>query len=405
MDFAHNFIFIGGLLLAFSIFAATISSRIGAPLLLVFLTVGLLFGEDGPGGIVFNDMELSFTVCSLALALILFDGGLRTSREHFKVAFKPALMLATVVAIMTAAVTGLGLWYWLDVPLIEGLLIGSTVASTDAAAVFLLLRQRKTLLKQRVLSTLEVESGLNDPVAVLLTVACIHVLLADASSGWLQLVGMFIKQMGIGAAAGYAGGVLLARVMDRLELVPGLHPIFAVSGALLVFGGTHLLGGSGFLAVYIAGLLVGLNPVKPKRVVRQFLDGMAWLSQITMLLILGLLVTPRRLAPDLPVAITAGIILIFLARPMAIVATLCFFRFPWREQVFIAWVGLRGAIPIYLAMLPSLYGVAHSFRYFNIAFIVVVFSLLLQGWTVNLAARLLGMVEKNETLEPEVKFS
>lgn len=389
MEFANNFIFFGGLLLGLSIFAGTLSSRIGAPLLLVYLLIGVLFGEDGPGGIVYNDMQLSYTICSLALALILFDGGVRTSIHRFRMVWRPALSLATIGVVITAAVTGFCLHYFLSMSLAESLLIGATVASTDAAAVFLLLHQRNILLDRRVTSTLEVESGFNDPTAVLLTLACVHILLADSSAHWLELVGTFFKQMGIGVAVGYTGGIGLARIMNKLELVSGVYPIFAVAGALLIFGGTNLLDGSGFMAVYLAGLMLGNSKIQFKGTVQQFVDGMAWLSQMTMLLILGLLVTPTKLLEDLPLSLTVASVLILLARPAAVVVSLLFSRYHWREVAFISWVGLRGAIPIYLAIIPSLLGVPNGYHYFNVAFTVVIISLVLQGWTVGIAAKVL----------------
>lgn len=393
VEFTNQFIFFSGLLLCFSILAGVVSNRIGAPLLLVFLGVGILFGQDGPGGIVFNDMQLSYSVCSFALAIILFDGGIHTPLRNFRHVIRPAFSLATVGVLLTSGITGLGMWYFLEVNLLQALLFGSIVASTDAAAVFLLLRQRGVKLEPAMSNTLEVESGINDPMAIFLTLTFVGLITNQSDNGtWLAIITDLVRQMGIGAAFGFVGGRLLCWFFDRVELDSGLYPIFALAGGLLVFGATNLLDGSGFLATYITGLILGNHDYKAKQVVQQFMDGIAWLSQLAMLLVLGLLVTPSELVVDIPTAIAITALLIFIARPIAVFISLAFERFDWKEKLFISWVGLRGAIPIYLAIIPVMEGVAG--HYFNIAFIVVLCSLFLQGWTIRPAAQLLK-VDRN----------
>ncbi len=394
MDFTNQFIFFSGLILCLSILVGMFSNRTGAPLLLAFLAVGVLFGQDGPGGIVFNDMQLSYSVCSLALAIILFDGGVHTSLSSFRSALRPALSLATVGVVFTAGITGVTMWYLLGLDLLQALLFGSIVASTDAAAVFLLLRQRGVKLAPKMANTLEVESGINDPMAIFLTLTFVGLILTEP--GGESLVGEIsmnlVKQLGIGAAFGFAGGRMLIWFFDRLELDSGLYPIFALAGGLLVFGATNMLEGSGFLATYIAGLLLGNHDYKAKNVVLQFMDGIAWLSQLGMMLVLGLLVTPSELIEDVSVSVIIAVLLIFVARPVAVFLTLTFEPFSWREKLFISWVGLRGAIPIYLATIPVLLGVNGEF--FNIAFMVVLCSLFLQGWTIRPVAALLKVSQK-----------
>lgn len=395
MDSTNQLIFFCGLLLCAAIVASFVSRRIGAPLLVTFLGVGILFGEDGPGGVVFNDAHLSYLACSFALAVILYDGGVHTSLKSFRQALRPAAILASLGVIVTAAIVAVGMWGLLGTDPLYAFLLGSLVASTDAAAVFLLLRQQGIKLKDRVANTLEVESGINDPMAIFLAMTFTGLMLAietrsAASEVWTVPVG-FVQQFGIGAAVGLAGGRLLTFFFDRIELELGLNPIFALAAGLLIFGATNILGGSGFLAVYLAGLILGNHAYSAKQVVKQFMDGMAWLAQLAMLLVLGLLVTPTKLIADIPDALLISFLLIFIARPAAVFLSLAFEPFSWREKLFISWVGLRGAIPIYLAIIPVILGVPGNF--FNIAFLVVLVSLVLQSTTIGLVARWLKIGE------------
>jgi cell volume regulation protein A len=400
MEFTEKFMFVGGLLLCLSIFAGMVSSRASIPILLIFLGVGVLFGESGPGHIVFNNFELSYVVCSTALVIILFDGGLHTSMRQFRIGVRPAASLATLGVLLTALLISAPLMLLLGFPFLPAFLVGATVASTDAAAVFMMLHHQKIKLRPRLISILETESGLNDPMAVLLTIGIAEFLRGDADAGILSFLEFFLLQMGIGAAVGYGGGKLMSFLLRNLILPSGLYPILGVAGALMIFGGSGLLHGSGFLAVYLSGLIVGNRAHKAKRVMSDFMDGTAWLSQMVMLLLLGLLVSPAQMAPDIPAALIAAVTLIFFARPAAVFISLAASRLSWREKAFISWVGLRGAVPIYLALVPSLVGVDGAALYFNAAFAIVIFSLILQGWTIRPAAVLLGL-EGGAEAEPE----
>lgn len=393
MEFADKFIFIGGLLLALSILAGTLSNRGSVPILLVFLGIGVLFGEEGPGRIAFDNTQMSYLVCSAALAIILFDGGLHTQYRQFRIGIRPAFSLATLGVAITALLVALPLHFLMKLDFLPALLIGATVASTDAAAVFMLLHQQNIRIRPRLTATLETESGLNDPMAVFLTIGVLQLMAAQAGdAGGLSVLMLFFKQMGIGLAVGLGGGKLMNFFLRRLFFLPsGLYPILGIAGALLIFGGAAVLHGSGFLAVYLAGLLVGNRVHKARRLMSDFMDGMAWLSQMVMLLLLGLLVTPSQMVDDLPVALLAACSLMFFARPLASFISLAASRFSWQEKAFVSWVGLRGAVPIYLALIPGLMGAAEGHTYFNIAFAIVLFSLILQGWTIRPAARLLGL--------------
>lgn len=386
MELTNQVILFIGLLFLISILASVISYRLGLPVLLMFLVLGMLAGEDGPGGIQYNDVQSAHLIGSTALAIILFDGGLRTKVSVFRVALWPATALATVGVIITALVTAAFATLIFGLSWLQGLLLGAIVGSTDAAAVFALLHTHGLALKQRVGATLEIESGSNDPMAVFLTIALIDVLAAGGALGW-TVAREFILQMGLGAAAGLAGGHLLVGIINRVSLSAGLYPLLALSGALGIYGCAAVVGGSGFLAVYLAGLVLGNRKLQSANNIARFHDGMAWLSQIGMFLMLGLLVTPSALLPIAGKALLMAAVLILIARPLAVLISLAPFRFPWREQVFIGWVGLRGAVPIILALFPLLAGLDQAALYFNVAFFVVLVSLLIQGWSVAPAAR------------------
>jgi cell volume regulation protein A len=391
MDFVNQLIFAAGLLFLVSILATVITPRLGVPLLLVFIVIGMLAGEDGPGKIHFNDYRLTNLAGTAALAVILFDGGMRTSFKTFRVGLWPALSLATVGVVLTTLIVGLACVEVLQLPLAQSLLLGAIVSSTDAAAVFSLLNNRSVSLNQRVTSVLEIESGTNDPMAVFLTLGIITYLLAPETFTGQQFLLMLVQQMGIGGVLGIGGGWALTRALNRLELNESLYPVLALFSCFLLFGFTALIGGSGFLAVYLAGLIVGNRKVRALSSIRRFHDGIAWMAQIGMFLILGLLVSPHRLVGIAVPALLIALVLILLARPLAVMVSLLPFRFPWREQVFISWVGLRGSVPIVLATFPWIAGIENAGLIFNIAFFIVLVSLLLQGWSVPLTARLLGL--------------
>jgi cell volume regulation protein A len=384
-------IFLGALLVAVSIIAGMFSSRLGAPLLLVFLGLGMVAGEDGPGHIIFSDFQLTYLVGSVALAIILFDGGLRTPRASFKLAMWPAFSLASLGVLVTAVIAAGFAATFLDLSPLQGLLVGAIIASTDAAAVFLLLHARGTELSKRVSATLELESGINDPMAVFLTIACVQLLtIPGMTLGW-HLPLSFFMQMGGGVLIGGAGGFFMLWLINKIEIAPGLYPILAGAIALMIFAGAQLLDTSGYVAVYLAGLILGNNKHRASAVISRFHDGLAWLSQIGMFLLLGLLATPHDMLKEIAPALIVGAGLIVVARPLAVWLCLLPFEFTWREKLFISWVGLRGAVPIFLASIPVIAHVPEAHVYFNVAFVVVLASLAIQGWTVTAAARFLGL--------------
>lgn len=379
-------ILLSSMLVLAGIMSSLVAMRFGAPLLLVFLCVGMLAGEGGFGGVSFHDVSTAYTVGSVALALILFDGGLRTRFATFRSVLAPAGLLATVGVLLTAALTAPAAALLLDVSWLEGLLIGSVIASTDAAAVFFLVHARGLRLRPRVGATLEVESGANDPFAVFLTIVLIQILLGSHQT-WSELMLALLREAVVGGIAGIAGGRAIVFVLNRLSLAQGLHAPFVTVGALVVFGLTQTSHASGFLAVYLAGLVVGNQAIRAHNSVVVFLDAATWLAQIVMFMLLGLLVWPLRLMDSLIPAIFIALTLMLVARPASVFLCLWPFRFPLREKLFISWVGLRGAVGIFLASIPLLVGLPKAYLYFDVAFVVVVISLLVQGWTLAAAAR------------------
>ncbi len=404
MEFSNHLILIGSALILVSIVAGTLSSRFGAPLLLVFLVLGMLAGEDGPGGLKFNDYEATYLVGSIALAVILFDGGLRTRWKDFRGVGAPAAVLATAGVLITAALTGVAARFLLGVPWLEGLLIGSIVASTDAAAVFLLLSARAMRLRERLGAVLEAEAGLNDPMAVLLTVTCVGLILSTDPSLSVDtatiVAGRFALQIVGGLLAGLIGGYVLLAALNGLTIASGLYPVLAASGALLLFAGAQEIGASGFLAVYIAGLVVGNRRHKATLLINRFHDGLAWLCQIIMFLILGLLITPSSLIPVILPAVAIAAALMFVARPVAVGLSLAAFRYPPREIAFVSWVGLRGAVPIFLGTIPVIAGVDDAETYFGVVYVVVMASLIVQGWSVGTVGRRLGVLLAPRPAQP-----
>jgi cell volume regulation protein A len=391
MEYINHLILGGSLLVLVSIFAGLVSNRFGAPLLLVFLGLGILVGEDGLGGIVFTDFNLAYLVGSMALAIVLFDGGLRTQKESFQVAAWPATTLATVGVLLTVAVIAAIAHFGLGFDPLMAFLIGAVVGSTDAAAVFFLLNVRGMKIQKRVSATLEVESGLNDPMAIFLTLLAVLLIEAQEPFHWWHIPTEFLVQMIGGGAIGFAGGMAMVWLINRVELASGLYPIFAVAAAMALFGAGQSLDASGYLAVYIAGLIVGNRRHRATQLIARFHDGLAWLSQIVMFLMLGLLITPHNVLPDLTASIVIAVALVFVARPIAVFLCLVPFRFTLRETLFVSWVGLRGAVPIFLATVPILAGLPGAMTVLSIAFVVVAVSLGLQGWTIGRAARVLDL--------------
>lgn len=383
-----SYILIGAaVLLLVSVLASKISDRFGVPALLLFLILGMLAGSDGPGGIYFDDPAIAQSIGIVALILILFSGGLDTQWSSVRPVTKEAALLATFGVLGTALITGIVAQAVLGLPLKEGLLLGAIVSSTDAAAVFSVLRSKGISLKGRLKPLLELESGSNDPMAVLLTVGLIELILQPSLSPGF-LVGFFLRQMLIGAVMGYATGRVMLFVVNRLRLGnEGLYPVLTLSLALLAFGLTDRMGGSGFLAVYVAGIVLGNNDFIHKRSLLRFHDGMAWIMQIVMFLALGLLVFPSRIVPVAGAGLAIAACLVFLARPISVFVTLLPSRLSWREKAFISWVGLRGAVPVILATYPLLAGIPQAELLFNAVFFVVLTSVLLQGTSLPLVAR------------------
>lgn len=378
-------ILLGASLLLVGIVASRLSSRLGLPLLLLFIGLGMLAGEDGPGGLRFDDFERAFLVSQLALAVILLDGGLRTELDRVRIVLAPAAVLATAGVVLTAALTAAFAMLLLDLDWPVALLIGAIVSSTDAAAVFGLLGQAR--LNQRVSATLELESGANDPMAIFLVVVLVGIVAGEGATTAAGLAGALALQLGLGALGGLVGGWVLVALLARLRLVEGLYALLVASGGLTLFALINLLGGSGFLAIYLAGVLVGNRRSDATDHVFRVMDGLAWLAQATMFLVLGLLATPSLMGERLPGAIAVATFLILVARPLAIWLGLAPFRYPLREIAFISWVGLRGAVPIVLGLFPLLAGVEGGRVIFDLVFAVVLISLLVQGTTLQPMAR------------------
>lgn len=399
MDQMNMLLLMSGVLLLAGVLASTLSARLGLPLLLIFLVVGMLAGEDGPGGIKFDDFSASYFVGNLALAIILLDGGLSTRISTFRVALWPAVVLATWGVIGTAALLGAFCTWLLGVDWRYGLLMGAIVGSTDAAAVFNLLRHSGVNLSERVGATLEIESGANDPMAILLVTVLVGILSGVQTATFGGFVLQLALQFGIGAIVGIAAGRLLAELLRRIRLAEGLYPLLIASGGLAVFGATNAIGGSGFLAIFLIGVIVGNRRSRATSHVLRVMDSFAWLAQAGLFLLLGLLVTPSHLVNNATEAVFIALFLTFVARPLIVASTLKPFRFSWREIGYVAWVGLRGAVPVVLAVFPVMAGVEGSKLLFHVTFVVVLFSLLVQGATVPWSARKLG-VEMPRRVEP-----
>jgi potassium/hydrogen antiporter len=374
-------------LLLLSIFASKAASRLGVPALLLFLVLGMFAGSDGPGGIYFDDAYVAQSLGVVALSLILFSGGLDTEWSSIRPVLWQGLALSTAGVVITAALFGLFAKIVLGSSVLEGLLLGAIVSATDAAAVFSVLRGRGIGLTGHVRPLLELESGSNDPMAVFLTTGLIG-LISNPSTNALMLVPMFIWQMALGAAMGYVMSQLAILLINRLNLeIDGLYPVLTLSMILLAYGGTDLLSGNGFLAVYVVGLVMGNQNFIHKASVKRFHDGLAWLMQIAMFLVLGLLVFPSHLLPIVGLGVMSALFLMFVARPVSIFVALAFSRFKVNEKLMISWVGLRGAVPIVLATFPLLAGMPRAEIIFDLVFFIVLTSILLQGTSLALFAR------------------
>jgi cell volume regulation protein A len=391
-------ILVAAALLAAGIAASLLASRIRLPGLLLFLGVGMAIGTDGTGWIDFNDYELARTIGVVALALILFEGGLAAGFEEIRPVLRPSLSLALLGTLGTCLICGVAASWLFDFSTLEGLLLGAIISSTDGAAVFALLRE--STLRRGLARTLEGEAGFNDPVAVLLVIGFIDWIEKD-DYGAIDMLGQFVQEMGIGAVVGLGVGWAAVNALRSTRLVsPGLYPVATLSAAGLAFGGAATLHGSGFLAAYLAGLVLGSGRIPAKQTVTVFHQGLAWVAQIAMFLALGLLVFPSELGDVWLEGTALALVLVFVARPLPAILSTAFDRFTARERVVLGWAGLRGAVPVVLATFPVIEGVpqGRSHDFFNIVFFAVVISTLLQGTTVEWLARRLGVTTSEPAL-------
>ena len=376
-------------LLLLGVVASRLSSRLGIPGLLVFLAVGMLAGSDGPGGIDFDNADLAQTLGVVALAFILFAGGISTVWEEVRPILNQGAALATVGVLITALISGVAASWAFDLPIETGLLIGAIISSTDAAAVFAVLRSRSVSLRGRLRPLLELESGSNDPMAVFLTIGFLE-LVTNPSSEPIDFIPLFVSQMAIGGLLGFGAGRLAAWGLNQIRLDhEGLYPVLLLAIVGFTFSLTTLLNGSGFLAVYVAGIVMAQRRFMHKNSLTRFHDGIAWVGQIGMFVVLGLLVFPSELPSVALRGLIVAAVLIFVARPIAVFVTLTPFRVPWRDRALISWVGLRGAAPIILATFPLMEGAPNASLIFDTVFFIVLTSVLIQGTTIPLVAKCL----------------
>lgn len=405
----ENILLLGSVLLFISIISSKTSFRIGIPTLILFLIIGMLAGSDGPGGIYFNDPEIAQLLGVIALTFILFSGGLDTKWESIKPIIRNGIALSTVGVLLTAGLVGLFACYVLGFKLYEGLLLGAIVSSTDAAAVFSILRSRNFGLKGRIRPLLELESGSNDPMAYFLTISLIFLIQQPDASPW-QLVPKFFIDMFLGVACGYVSGKGMIFILNKIQLnIDGLYPVLVLSLVFFTFSFTERIGGNGFLAVYISALLLGNSNFIHKKSLMRFYDGQAWLMQIVMFLTLGLLVFPKQIVPIMGEGFMISAFLILVARPIAVLTSLSFATdMNFRKKLFISWVGLRGAAPIVFATYPLLADIAYAHTIFHLVFFISVSSVLLQGTTLPYLAKWLHVnvpekIKRSFPLDIELK--
>lgn len=385
-----NILLIGSLLLFLSLIASQ-TTRYGIPTLILILAVGMLAGSDGLGGIVFNDPGVAKFIGSVALSFILFSGGLDTKWIDIKPVFWQGVSLSTLGVLITTAIVGLCVTLFTNFSIIEGLLLGAIVSSTDAAAVFSIMRSKSLGLKGNLRPLLELESGSNDPMAYFLTILFTF-LLASSEPSPLSLVSMFFKQMLIGGLTGYLMGVGMAKILNWIKLeIEGLYPVLLIAMVLFTFSFTYIIGGNAFLAVYISGCILGNKAFIHKKSLVKHFDGQAWMMQIIMFLTLGLLVFPKQIIPYIGTGLLISFILIIIARPLSVFISLIFFRMGFRKKLFISWVGLRGAVPIVLSTYPLTAGIEKAGLIFDLVFFISITSVLIQGTTLSVVARFLGL--------------
>ncbi|HOA74836.1 MAG TPA: potassium/proton antiporter [Phycisphaerae bacterium] len=379
-----------GFLIAASVLSGRTLERLGVPVVLLFLLLGILAGSEGLGGVSFDDYGFAFRVGTAALVLILLDGGLNTSVASVKESFKPAAILATFGVAGTAGLVALFARF-MGLPWTESMLLGAVVSSTDAAVVFAVLRGGGLRLHKRIATTIELESGINDPMAVILTLAVTTVVAGEQVDRTDLITGVPL-QLAIGLAAGVGFGYAARWLLRRVRLsTAGFYPVLIMGGAFLCYGVTTLIGGSGFLAVYAAAVVIGNSRIPLQSGLARVLDAIAWLSQITMFLMFGLLVFPSQLMSVAWVGIAIALFMAFVARPLVVTLCLLPFRYPAKEVAYVGWVGLKGAVPIILAIFPVLAGVQGAMNVFNIVFFIVVCSAIVPGATLRWVTRRLGL--------------
>lgn len=395
------YLLIGAALLLISIFSSKLSLKYGVPALLIFLGIGMIAGSDGLNIVYFEDYRLAQSLGIIALIYILFSGGLDTKWSRVKPIVVPGILLSTLGVLVSAVVVGWFASLVLNVSLIEGILLGAIISSTDAAAVFGVLRARAVGFKYRLRELIEFESGTNDPMAIFLTIGLLTWLTSSSMTGW-DFVLLFFQQMLIGLVAGYLFGKLITYITNKANLgYDGLYPVLALSFVPLVYAVTDLLNGSGFLAVYLAGLVMGNSVFVHQKSLMNFFDGIGWLMQICMFLVLGLLVFPREIMLIAPQGLIIALVLIFIARPASVFISTPFQKMKLRSRLMVSWVGLRGAVPIIMATFPLVYGMEHAELFFSIVFFVVVTSVLIQGTSIGWVA---GKLKVNLPAKDPVRY-
>jgi len=386
-----NILLIGSVLLFLSLLASR-TTKFGIPALLLFLLVGMLAGSDGPGGIYFYDPEVAKFIGAIALSFILFSGGLGTKWTDIKPVFWQGITLSTFGVIITATTVGILVTTFTNFSILEGLLLGAIVSSTDAAAVFSILRSKSIGLKGNIRPLLELESGSNDPMAYFLTIVFTY-LLANKDATYLSLIPMFFRQMILGAVVGYGMGIAMHKIINWIKLdFEGLYSVLLLSLVFFIFSFTEFIGGNAFLAVYISACVLGNTDFIHKKSLIKHFDGQAWMMQIILFLTLGLLVFPKQIIPFFGIGMLISVILMFIARPLSVFLSLMFFKPGFKEKLFVSWVGLRGAVPIVLATYPLTAGIEKANTIFNLVFFISVTSVLLQGTSLPIVAKWLKLV-------------
>ncbi|MCF4101049.1 potassium/proton antiporter [Gillisia sp. M10.2A] len=396
----ENILLIGSILLLISIFAGKTSYKFGVPTLLLFLAIGMLAGSDGIGGIRFDDPKLAQFIGIVSLNFILFSGGLDTNWTSVKPILWEGITLSTLGVLLTAVSLGTFVWFVTDFTIYESLLLGSIVSSTDAAAVFSILRSKSLALKNNLRPTLELESGSNDPMAYVLTIAFLTLVIHQDQS-FISIIPLFLQQMILGGAVGIAFGMLSKYIINNIKLdFEGLYPVLVIALMFISFSVADFVGGNGFLAIYICAVYLGNQDLIHKKTILKMFDGLAWLMQIVLFLTLGLLVFPTQIIPYLGIGLLISLFLIVIARPIGVFISLMFFKMKLRRRFYISWVGLRGAVPIVFATYPLLAGIDKANMIFNIVFFISVTSILIQGTTLSIVAKWLnvGLPEKAKKL-------